>query len=166
MRLVRAVPNTAVMQLQMTSMIDIVFLLLVFFVMTFKIVVPEGDFQIHMADNGNGPSDLEAPPEVIRVRLHAAADGSLAGIEAEQQSLGSFADLRRLVLNMTSSRAGPGAHTLAPEIEFAADPGLDYRHLMAALTAVKGYVGPRGEVIDLTERIKLLPQTRKLEFKL
>ena len=162
MRLIRATPNTAAMQLQMTSMIDIVFLLLVFFVMTFKIVVPEGDFQIHMAANGDGPTDLEALPEVIRVRLHAAADGSLAGIEAEQQSLASFADLRRLVLNMTSSNAGPGAHALAPEIEFDADPGLDYRHLMAALTAVKGYIGSRGEIIDLTERIKLLPQPRAM----
>ena len=34
--------------LQMTAMIDIVFLLLVFFVMTFKIIAPEGDFNIKM----------------------------------------------------------------------------------------------------------------------
>jgi biopolymer transport protein ExbD len=163
MRLVRALPNASTVQLQMTSMIDIVFLLLVFFVMTFKIVVPEGDFQIHMAaQGGNGPADPEATPEVIRVRLHAAADGSLAGIEAEQQSLASFNDLRRLVLNLTSSNAGPSVHGVAPEIEFDVDPGLDYRHLMAALTAVKGYIGPRGEVIDLTDRIKILPQTRAM----
>lgn len=162
MRLVRTLPNAATIQLQMTSMIDIVFLLLVFFVMTFKITVPEGDFQIHMAASGPGPTELEAIPEVIRVRLHAAADGSLAGIEAERQSLASFTDLRRLVLNLTSSNGGPGAHGLAPEIEFDADPGLDYRHLMAALTAVKGYIGPRGEVIDLTDRIKLLPQARAM----
>ena len=32
----------------MTSMIDIVFLLLVFFVMTFKIVELEGDFSVRM----------------------------------------------------------------------------------------------------------------------
>ena len=162
MRLIRTVPSAAQIQLQMTSMIDIVFLLLVFFVMTFQIVVPEGDFQIHMAAAGTGIPELEAPPEVIRVRLRAADDGSLVGIEAEQQSLGSFTDLRRLVLSMTSSSAGPGANQLAPEIEFDADPGLDYRHLIAALTAVKGYLGPRGEVITLTDRIKLLPHARAM----
>ncbi len=162
MRVVRSVPGAAQIQLQMTSMIDIVFLLLVFFVMTFKIVVPEGDFHIHMADSGAGIPELEAPPEVIRVRLRAADDGSLVGIEAEQQSLESFTDLRRLVLSMTGSNAGPAAHQLAPEIEFDADPRLDYRHLMAALTAVKGYIGPRGEIIDLTDRIKLLPHSRAM----
>ena len=34
--------------LQMTPMIDIVFQLLIFFVFTFKIVLPEGDFNIRM----------------------------------------------------------------------------------------------------------------------
>lgn len=162
MRLVRTVPNAAAIQLQMTSMIDIVFLLLVFFVMTFKIAIPEGDFQIHMATPGCGPAELEATPEVIRVRLRAAADGSLSGIEAEQQKLASFTDLRRLVLSLTGSSGGPAAQRSAPEIEFEADPSLDYQHLMAALTAVKGYIGPHGEIIELTDRIKLLPQARAM----
>ncbi|MFT5528125.1 MAG: biopolymer transport protein ExbD, partial [Pirellulaceae bacterium] len=35
-------------ELQMTPMIDIVFQLLVFFIMTFKIVAMEGDFNIKM----------------------------------------------------------------------------------------------------------------------
>ena len=35
-------------ELQMTPMIDIVFQLLVFFIMTFKIVSMEGDFNIRM----------------------------------------------------------------------------------------------------------------------
>ena len=35
-------------ELMMTPMIDIVFQLLVFFIMTFKIVAPEGDFNIKM----------------------------------------------------------------------------------------------------------------------
>ena len=34
--------------LQTTPMIDIVFQLLVFFIMSFKIVLPEGDFNIRM----------------------------------------------------------------------------------------------------------------------
>ncbi len=34
--------------LKMTAMIDIVFLLLIFFVMTFKVLAPEGDFNVKM----------------------------------------------------------------------------------------------------------------------
>ena len=45
-------------QLNMTSMIDIVFLLLVFFVMTFKIVELEGDFSIRMPLAGTGAGSV------------------------------------------------------------------------------------------------------------
>ena len=48
--------------LQMTPMIDIVFQLLVFFVFTFKIVLPEGDFNIRRAGTG-GSDKPNLPPE-------------------------------------------------------------------------------------------------------
>ena len=35
-------------ELTITAMIDVVFLLLAFFIMTFKIVAPEGDFRVNM----------------------------------------------------------------------------------------------------------------------
>jgi len=143
-------------ELQMTSMIDIVFLLLVFFVMTFQVVIPEGDFALRMAAATPGSQSLEQPPEKIRVRLRAGVDGSLSGIEAEGKTLASLVDLRQLVLSLTGSNSGPVGAT-APEIEFDADPGLDYQHLMAALTAVKGYRTARGEVIHVIERITLMP---------
>ena len=42
-------------ELQMTPMIDIVFQLLVFFIMTFKIVSMEGDFNIRMPAAAHRP---------------------------------------------------------------------------------------------------------------
>ena len=45
-------------ELQMTPMIDIVFQLLIFFIMTFKIVAQEGDFNINMPQ----ASPQSAPP--------------------------------------------------------------------------------------------------------
>jgi biopolymer transport protein ExbD len=39
-------------EMQLTSMIDIIFLLLIFFVMTFKIAAQEGDFNIRMPIGG------------------------------------------------------------------------------------------------------------------
>ena len=49
------------LKLNMTAMIDIVFQLLVFFVMTFKVVAMEGDFNIKMplaAADGQSVDDL------------------------------------------------------------------------------------------------------------
>ncbi|MFY7967519.1 MAG: ExbD/TolR family protein, partial [Pirellulaceae bacterium] len=46
---IRKPPESAVKaELQMTSMIDIVFLLLIFFITTFKIAAQEGDFNVKM----------------------------------------------------------------------------------------------------------------------
>ena len=45
-------------EMQLTSMIDIIFLLLIFFVMTFKIAAQEGDFNIRMPiGGGSGAAD-------------------------------------------------------------------------------------------------------------
>ena len=49
-------------ELNMTSMIDIVFLLLIFFVMTFKIVELEGDFSVRMPLAGSDTRDHAIPP--------------------------------------------------------------------------------------------------------
>lgn len=59
----------------MTPMIDIVFQLLIFFIMTFKIVSQEGDFNIHMplAAIETGPPQDPLPPP-IKIRLAAVSD--------------------------------------------------------------------------------------------
>ena len=44
-------------KLNMTAMIDIVFQLLVFFIMTFKIVALEGDFSVKMPQTSDTPID-------------------------------------------------------------------------------------------------------------
>ena len=46
-------------ELQMTPMIDIVFQLLVFFIMTFNVVAQEGDFNIRMPAIGAPQDQLE-----------------------------------------------------------------------------------------------------------
>ena len=68
-------------ELMMTPMIDIVFQLLVFFIMTFKIIAPECDFNIRMplaAPSQGVPNPDELPP--LKVRLTATDDGRLADI--------------------------------------------------------------------------------------
>ena len=98
--------------LQMTSMIDIVFLLLVFFVMTFKIIAPEGDFNIKMpAQAAQGTPDPNATPP-IKIRITATENGRVAGIRFADVSVGSLADLRKQVLAFVGDAPGPS--TLQP----------------------------------------------------
>ena len=56
-------------KLQMTAMIDIVFQLLVFFIMTFKITALEGDFQVNMPQASVDPQ-LELEPLENSIRIH------------------------------------------------------------------------------------------------
>ena len=54
---------------QMAPMIDVVFQLLIFFMLTLKIVEPEGDFMVNMPI-GQRPTETDTPkPPVIQVKL-------------------------------------------------------------------------------------------------
>ncbi|MFN9436559.1 MAG: ExbD/TolR family protein, partial [Planctomycetota bacterium] len=60
-------------EMQLTSMIDVIFLLLIFFIMTFKISAQEGDFNIKMPiGGGQGAMDTTNIP--IKLRLRANPD--------------------------------------------------------------------------------------------
>lgn len=148
-------------QLQMTPMIDIVFQLLVFFIMTFKIVSPEGDFNIRMPlgapSEGMPDDELQIPP--IKVRLTATGTGHLAGVQMNERDMGSggraFQRLRSAVVEFVRPATGPGIGDAA-EVEIDADYGLQFEYVMDAITAVSGQVeGDR--VIPLVEKIKFAP---------
>ena len=82
-------------ELQMTPMIDIVFLLLIFFVMTFKIVAAEGDFNIKMPlarpDSGT-PDESLLPPSISNFWLMTRVDcfpmESVSMVESSRTSKG------------------------------------------------------------------------------
>ena len=81
-------------KLNMTAMIDIVFQLLVFFIMTFKVVAMEGDFDIKMPlASEKTIDDIENVTTLITVKLSADDNGQIAGISADNGSEGeSFTD--------------------------------------------------------------------------
>ncbi len=145
-------------ELQMTPMIDIVFQLLVFFIMTFKIVTLEGDFNIKMplAAPSQGPPPDALPP--IRVQLLANQDGTLSGIRLGERPLPGFQALRREIIAIVGPEGGPGSLAEDAEVEFDFDYDLDYRYVVDAITAVSGYVDPdSGRIVRLIERIKFAP---------
>ena len=120
-------------RLQMSSMIDVVFLLLIFFVMTFQITAAEGDVEIS-TDSGAIDSEGEPPRrEVLHVHLAADSDGRLRSIQVDGRTLQSIEQLLDVVREMTAVRS---ADELS--VNLRADGLLRYQVTMDALCAIRG----------------------------
>lgn len=149
-------------KLQMTSMIDVVFLLLAFFVITFKTPEVEGDFNIKMPANVQS-NQMPNPDELtpIQVRLTADDFGELSGIVFGSNSLGT--DMRRLrsavsdYLHVDPSKTSAVHAGDDLEIEFDCDDALKYRYTVQAITAVTGYINDDNQVVKLVEKVKFAP---------
>ena len=160
-------------ELQMTPMIDIVFQLLIFFIMTFNPSDREGDFNIMMPKREAGP-----PPEdlalVVTIKLSAHGDGRLQGIHwgddrnwlggrelrkslsgkrraDEEKAL--FQSLRLKIRKHVNDDIGPGSLAEATEVVLDCDFQLDYEHVINAITHISGRK-EGGETIKLVEKIK------------
>jgi biopolymer transport protein ExbD len=144
-------------ELQMTPMIDIVFQLLVFFIMTFKIVVPEGDFNIRMpvsAPAAGPPDPNQVPP--IKIILKADGGGDLAGIQMNEKRLDNFDQLRANLMSFVGTERGQGSIAETAEVELNCDYGLRYEYTMKAITAISGYKDG-DSVVKIIEKIKFSP---------
>lgn len=153
-------------ELPMAPMIDIVFQLLIFFIMTFKITAVEGDFNIKMpqagAQSSTSVEPLEAP---ITIALTANKNGKIARIvwnrpTGEEDiginkttSQGKFQELSNKIIEYVGT--GPQAENIrnATEIEFDCDEDLHYEEAINAITAVSGTT-INGETVKLIEKIK------------
>ena len=148
-------------QLQMTPMIDIVFQLLVFFIMTFKIILPEGDFNILMplAPSPIGlPDDEPLPP--MTIVLKADRTGRLVDIRINDRSIGTnFQALRNHVITIIGDPRGPDSRAKSAEVEIDFDNHLRYEYLIEAFTAISGMIDPEDpkKIIKLIEKINLAP---------
>ena len=149
----------------MTPMIDIVFQLNIFFLFTFKIVLPEGDFNIRMPSAAAARADRDQ-----RVAAHDAGDEGrprrragrpAAGRPLVRQRPDAFAQLHQQIRGMVNDAGGPGtARDL--EVEIDADYDLNYEYVMRAITAITGYI-ENGEPHKLIERVKFTPPKKSEE---
>jgi len=140
-------------QFDMTPMIDCCFQLIIFFMLSLKLLQPEGDFDIRMPRAANIVATPTPPDQpLIRVRLAAAPGGQLSGIVLGERSLSGFEDLRQRVRELVADESGPASQDA--EVELACDYGLDYEYAIRAITAVSGYTDRQGNVVRLVERIR------------
>ena len=145
-------------ELQMTPMIDIVFQLLVFFIMTFKIVSQEGDFNIKMplaAPSEGLPDENAVPP--MKVRVRADANGNPASITLGGNSFTDWRSMNDYMIGFIGNERGPGSAQDTAEVDLDCDYNLRYEHVIGAVTAVSGFVDDGGNVVKLVEKIKFAP---------
>ena len=156
MRFRRTTGKPRKLELSMTPMIDIVFQLLVFFVMTFKIVLPEGDFHVRQprTDRPIGlVLDHSIPP--LQVELESNEAGRLTGIRVNDRLFGtSFDAMRGHLISVVGPERGPGSIAETAEVEFTFDRRLRYAHMIRAVESVSGYRDDYGSVVSLIEKIK------------
>lgn len=158
---------------QMAPMIDVVFQLLIFFMLTLKIIEPEGDFSVNMPIGAAEPSADTITPMVIKIRLVASASGELNSLQImrtelfatargetqEEKSANAFAALNEEILRAIGT---PGSQ-LAQEQEVELDPdfGLHSKYLINAIGACRGRIqrNPDGsaKMIDYVKNIKFAP---------
>ncbi|HBH52397.1 MAG TPA: biopolymer transporter ExbD [Planctomycetaceae bacterium] len=162
MKLKKASGGPAKIPIDMTPMIDCVFQLIIFFMLTLKIRANEGDFNINMPLGQGVGQSSELPP--IKVRLEARQDGTLRNISIGQRSLGdgprAFALLNQEVLNLVGR---PGAaFSKEIEVELDADYELHYQDVVSAMSACTGKVDEKtGNPVRFVEKIKFSPPRPK-----
>ncbi len=128
-------------KINMTSMIDIVFQLLVFFIMTFNPPIAEGDFSVKMPLNSDIPDDqIIDPPTVINVKLTSALDGTLSNIlvnsvPVDQNDL--YGGLTKIIESELAAEGDPDK-ARETEVDFDIARELKYAYTVAAIEAVSG----------------------------
>lgn len=149
---------------EMTSMIDIVFLLLIFFIMTFNIVTPEGDLSMKMPQKPGSVGLAEPKPEAaeetvcLTVRLQAGREGTLESVRAGEKNFGAGADgLEKLGAYARELVEGNGAQIGKRnelKVEIISDRDLSYRFLVGCISKVSGYK-LNGEIVPLAQSVSL-----------
>src|SRR6188474_3174931 len=102
----------AKIDINMTPMIDVVFQLLTFFLMTFKVASPEGDFNLKLPKEERSAGPANTQTEMITIRLTATNVGDLAQIQVEAnpplRGASAFAILHNQIVKMVNIARGAG----------------------------------------------------------
>jgi biopolymer transport protein ExbD len=153
-------------ELQMTPMIDIVFQLNIFFLFTFKIILPEGDFNIRMPSAAAARAIEMSEALPMTLVMKAGPEGQLADLRLAGRSFGNgpeaFVGLHQQIRRAVADAGGPSKASEL-EVEIDADYNLNYDYVMRAMTAITGYIDESGTPRELIKRVKFTPPKRSRE---
>jgi biopolymer transport protein ExbD len=147
--------------INMTPMIDVVFQLMAFFLMTFKVASVEGDFNLKLPKDERSAGPANTQVEMIDVVMKAKPDGDLAfvGIGGAAPFPGGsrgFLELTKYVAIKVSAAKAAGQDE--PEIQIDADDMLRYENIISAVSAVSSHYDANGQVAPLAKKVKFKPK--------
>lgn len=147
-------------EIPMAPMIDIVFQLLIFFMLNLKIVAPEGNFNINLPISApsNAPADVSLPD--IKVGLRSDQDGNLTQLTLGGNNLGNneaaFDRLNKEILTLIGRPGNPLTKEI--EVELDADYECQYKYVVKAISRCTGRFDPQTQqVARYVEKIKFAP---------
>jgi biopolymer transport protein ExbD len=150
----------AKIDINMTPMIDVVFQLLAFFLMTFKIAAPEGDFNLKLPKEERSAGPANTQTEMITIRLAATQFGDLAGIQVESKPVltgrSAYAVLHNQIVLMVNDAREAGKDE--PEIQIDADDLLRYENVVRTISAIAGHMDEFGNIKPLVKKVKFKPK--------
>ncbi len=159
MKLAKASGLTKV-EIPMAPMIDIVFQLLIFFMLNLKIVAPEGNFNINLPISApaNAAQDVNLPE--IKVGLRSDRDGNLTQLTLGGNNLGNdnaaFDRLNKEILNVIGRPGNP--LTKDVEVELDADFECQYKYVVKAISSCTGRLDRQtNQIARYIEKIKFAP---------
>jgi len=148
--------------INMTPMIDVVFQLMAFFLMTFKVASVEGDFNMKLPKDERSAGPANTQVEMIDVRMQAKPDGDLAVLAVGGAALpggnaiSKFLELTKYVSIKVSAAKAAGQDE--PEIQIDADDNLRYENIISAVSAVSSHYDANGQVAPLAKKVKFKPR--------
>ena len=156
-----AKPSTlSKVEVPMAPMIDIVFQLLIFFMLNLKIVAPEGNFNINLPISApsNAPSEVNLPD--IKVGLRSDRDGNLVQLTLGGNNLGNdnaaFDRLNAEVLKIIGRPGNPLTKDI--EVELDADFECQYKYVVKAISRCTGRFDQKTQTVTrYIEKIKFAP---------
>lgn len=145
----------------MAPMIDIVFQLLIFFMLNLKIIAPEGNFNINLpitAPAAAAEPDVNLPD--IKVGLRSDADGNLTQLTLGGNNLGNdnaaFERLNQEILKIIGRPGNPLTKDI--QVELDADYECQYKYVVKAISRCTGRFDPQTQQIArYVEKIKFAP---------
>jgi len=147
-------------EIPMAPMIDIVFQLLIFFMLNLKIIAPEGNFNINLPITApsNAQQDVNLPD--IKVGLRSDRDGNLTQLTLGGNNLGNdnaaFDRLNQEILKIIGRPGNPLTKDI--EVEIDSDFECQYKYIVKAISRCTGRFDPQTQkVARYVEKIKFAP---------
>ncbi|MDA1050255.1 MAG: biopolymer transporter ExbD [Planctomycetota bacterium] len=137
-------------RLQMSSMIDIVFLLLVFFVMTFRITSQEGDFVMDGTEVTVPAENVISTNLPLRLQLNATPEGGVLAMSLNGERVEDLDELQTRLIGLDRDEA---LRDVVMTLD--CDANLQYENLIAVLDHVTAYRDAIGQLKPLVTSTRL-----------